>query len=285
VTSVLIYFRLLIFHRIFLSQYDITLRRLRKAAKFCGFNRRQSFGAATSPENLGLAENKVFRAIRGCQDIGVAVADVTQDHGLEYAFTIYPSDESRRLVLCLVKPVSEWALGIIISTLELQVGYEVRGTPWPGVSSGLRPAGGSCGNAKCMITSVLAIIRLLPAIEALPQLEWNRISQVREYVDVWTLDPRRGWWAGHLCQRIRGWLFLLFLTELHVLSMLASTNPPTRDFSWALSSDITTSEVAASIRRRVETPSPSHLKALDHYFSSFSFQCKLQYFLETKIQI
>jgi len=161
----------------------------------------------------------------------------------------------------------------------------VRGTPWPGVSSGLRPAGGSCGNAKCKITSVLAIIRLLPAIQALPQLEWNRISQVREYVDVWTLDPRRGWWVGHLYQRIRGWLFLLFLTELHVLSMLASTNPPTRDFSWALSSDITTSEVAASIRRRVETPSPSHLKALDHYFSSFSFQCKLQYFLETKFQI
>ena len=82
VTSVLIYFRLLMFHSIFLSQYDITLHRLRKAAKFCGFNRRQSLGAATSPENLGLAENKVFRAIRGCQDIGVAVADVTQDHGL-----------------------------------------------------------------------------------------------------------------------------------------------------------------------------------------------------------
>ena len=35
---------------------------------------------------------------------------------------IYPRDEERRLVQCLVKPVSDWALGIVFNKLESQGG-------------------------------------------------------------------------------------------------------------------------------------------------------------------
>jgi hypothetical protein len=60
----------------------------------------------------------------------------------------------------------------------------------------------------------------------------------------WTLDPHREWWVGYFHRCIRSWLFL---TELRILSMLTSINPPTCSFPLALWSDITTSEVAASI--------------------------------------
>lgn len=74
-----------------------------------------------SLEDLSLAETILFRAIRDCEDIGDAVSDVTQELSvLDYAFTIYPRDKRRMLLLCLVEPVSDWALDVVISTLELR---------------------------------------------------------------------------------------------------------------------------------------------------------------------
>jgi len=48
-----------------------------------------------------------------------AIEDVVGDLAVPHrAFMIYSGDEGRRLLNCLIKPVSEWALGIVISTLD-----------------------------------------------------------------------------------------------------------------------------------------------------------------------
>ena len=113
-------FRLLTIHRIFLLDLDITLCRLEQAVEFCGFNPQPVFLAAGSPSDLARAEQKIRFAIRYCPDIGRAIEEVAGDLPVPHcAFIIYPGDETRSLIMCLVKPVTDWALDVV-RTLESQ---------------------------------------------------------------------------------------------------------------------------------------------------------------------
>jgi len=72
-----------------------------------------------SPDALNDVESRVLCAIRICRDIGQAIHNVARDVPVPHpAFVIYSGDEKRKLLYCQVKPVSDWALGIIISTLD-----------------------------------------------------------------------------------------------------------------------------------------------------------------------
>jgi hypothetical protein len=72
-----------------------------------------------SPDALRSAESRVLLAIRNCKDFSKAIEDVAGDLSVPHpAFMIYPGDERRKLLDCQIEPVSEWALGIIISTLD-----------------------------------------------------------------------------------------------------------------------------------------------------------------------
>jgi hypothetical protein len=65
------------------------------------------------------AENTVIAAIHGCKDIKEAVDVVAGDIPAPHpAFMIYPANERRKLIGCLIKPVSDWALDIVLSTLD-----------------------------------------------------------------------------------------------------------------------------------------------------------------------
>jgi hypothetical protein len=77
------------------------------------------FDAVKSFEALERTRTAVILAIRYCEDIGKAIEDVVGDLAIPHrAFMIYSGNERRRLLDCLIKPVSEWALGIVISTLD-----------------------------------------------------------------------------------------------------------------------------------------------------------------------
>lgn len=77
------------------------------------------FNATKSSYTLRNAESKIILAIRSSQDIDKAIEDVAGDLAIPHrAFMIYPGDDRRQLLDCLIKPVSEWALGKVISTLD-----------------------------------------------------------------------------------------------------------------------------------------------------------------------
>ena len=77
------------------------------------------FLVVRSPNALAKAEKKIRYAILCCADIERAIAKVAGDLPVPHcAFMIYPGDETRSLVMCLVKPVSDWALDLVVDTLE-----------------------------------------------------------------------------------------------------------------------------------------------------------------------
>jgi hypothetical protein len=112
-------FLLLTSCRLHLSDKDVTLRRLQRAVKFCGYIPRRLLDAIRSSNTLRTAESAARGAIETSDKIekalDAAVGDVTVPHG---AFTMYPGDENRKLVDCLVEPISGWVWGQILSTLE-----------------------------------------------------------------------------------------------------------------------------------------------------------------------
>jgi len=79
------------------------------------------FEAVVSFEAMEIAEVKIISAIYHCQDIGKAIQEVAGDTPVPHReFMIYPGNEERRLVQCLVKPVSDWVQDIMFKTLESQ---------------------------------------------------------------------------------------------------------------------------------------------------------------------
>jgi hypothetical protein len=72
-----------------------------------------------SSEELERAKSTIATAIHHCDDIGQAIkvsaGDLTIPHR---AFMIYPLNKERRLLNCLIEPLSEWAFGIVIKTLD-----------------------------------------------------------------------------------------------------------------------------------------------------------------------
>ena len=78
------------------------------------------FEAVGSPVRLAQAQQLIRSAITSTsKKIREAIEKVAGDEPVSHrAFMIYPSNERRSLVMCLVKPVSEWALDVILSVLE-----------------------------------------------------------------------------------------------------------------------------------------------------------------------
>jgi hypothetical protein len=74
-----------------------------------------------TPKDMEEAETVIRTAIDGCPNIGRAIENLVGDTPVPHrAFMIYPSNNRRKLSACLVKPVSDWALGVIIRTLDNQ---------------------------------------------------------------------------------------------------------------------------------------------------------------------
>lgn len=77
------------------------------------------FFAVESFTALERAKARVNLAIDRSEDIGKAIKNVVGDVVVPHrAFMIYPCNEGRRLLDCLIKPVSKWALGNVFRTLD-----------------------------------------------------------------------------------------------------------------------------------------------------------------------
>jgi hypothetical protein len=93
--------------RLFLSRFDVTLSRLRNAARICGLIPRELFEAVQSAETLKDARSSIITAIRHDPNIGASIENAAGDLPTPHrAFMIYPGDERRKLLGCLIKPVS-----------------------------------------------------------------------------------------------------------------------------------------------------------------------------------
>ena len=68
---------------------------------------------------LKMAKTQAILAIDQCEDIGKAIKNVLGDVVVPHrAFMIYPGNERRMLIDCLIKPISKWALGNIFRMLN-----------------------------------------------------------------------------------------------------------------------------------------------------------------------
>jgi hypothetical protein len=109
----------LTFCRLFIAKRDITLQRFWETARICGFVPREFLNAVRSPVARERARTKISKAIESCKDIKEAIHAVAGDLVVPHrAFVVYPGDEYRSLVGCLVKPISEYAMDTIIMTLD-----------------------------------------------------------------------------------------------------------------------------------------------------------------------
>ena len=109
----------LTFCRLFIAKRDITLQRFWETARICGFVPREFLNAVGSPVARAQVRTKILKAIESCKDIKEAIHAVAGDLAVPHrAFVVYPGDEYRSLVGCLVKPISEYAMDTIIMTLD-----------------------------------------------------------------------------------------------------------------------------------------------------------------------
>ena len=109
----------LTFVRLFIAKKDITLRRFWETACICGFVPREFLKAAGSPVARAMVRTNISQAIEQCKDIKEAMISVAGNLVVPHcAFVVYPGDEYRSLVGCLVKPISEYAMDTIIMTLD-----------------------------------------------------------------------------------------------------------------------------------------------------------------------
>jgi hypothetical protein len=77
------------------------------------------FAAVTSTVALQDEMKEVTNAIFEYKDLEKALQDVAGNRPIPHcAFMIYPGDKRRKLLDCLVKPISEWATNKVFSTLE-----------------------------------------------------------------------------------------------------------------------------------------------------------------------
>ena len=111
----------LYFFRLFIVKEDVTLQRFLATASICGFVPRIFLEAAVSPGALEQAKSDILGAIKSCKDIEDAIDAVVGDLVVPHrAFVIYPGDQDRLLLGCLVKPTSEYAIDTIMMILDLR---------------------------------------------------------------------------------------------------------------------------------------------------------------------
>jgi hypothetical protein len=109
----------LTFSRLFIAKRDITLQRFWETARICGSVPREFLNAVESSVARVQVRAEISEAIESCKDIKEAIYAVAGDLAVPHrAFVIYPGDEYRSLVGCLVKPISEYAMDTIIMTLD-----------------------------------------------------------------------------------------------------------------------------------------------------------------------
>lgn len=77
------------------------------------------FAAVVSTATLKDAMKEVTIAISKCKDLEKALEDVAGNRPIPHcAFMIYPGDEGRKLLDCLAKPISDWVMDKVFSTLD-----------------------------------------------------------------------------------------------------------------------------------------------------------------------
>ena len=89
--------------------------------RICGFVPREFLNAVESPAERAGVREKISKGIESCKDIKEAMKAVVGDLPVVVphpAFVVYPCDEYKALVGCLVKPISEYAMDRIITTLD-----------------------------------------------------------------------------------------------------------------------------------------------------------------------
>jgi hypothetical protein len=97
------------------------------------------FTAAISPDTLKDEKTSISNAIEQNPDIWKAIIEqIAGDIDVPHrAFMIYPGDERRKLLGCLIAPISDWVLDLILTTLnsrDAEAAYQLYlrldGSPW-----------------------------------------------------------------------------------------------------------------------------------------------------------
>ena len=109
---------LLTSYRLFLQSIDITLKRFQDASNICGNIPRRCFKAARSPAYILNAKTEIDNAVQDIHKSHDVIAGVKRGDTIDRVFQIYPSNSSRIGGSCVIQPVSDWALSVMMKELR-----------------------------------------------------------------------------------------------------------------------------------------------------------------------
>jgi hypothetical protein len=110
----------MLFFRIFLNPYDLTFTRLKESVSYFGFNARCCFLASRSHSDLIQHTGEVARKIQKTQEsiLSLYYSSWNGERMSNSVFELFPANPQRLLSECLVKPVSPWALDLLLKRCE-----------------------------------------------------------------------------------------------------------------------------------------------------------------------